>query len=152
LDSSDLEITIKHVGFGVSQILPIIVQGLIMPPGGTLVLEQPEIHLHPKIQSLLFDFLYSLILQGKNIIIETHSDHFITRMRRRVAEDDESALKDKIKLTFVEQGTTDLIFKSLTLDEYGILNIFPDDFIEMPELELEAIVKAQMKKRISKEP
>ena len=80
-NDADIETTIKHVGFGISQVLPIIVEGLLMDTDGTLILEQPEIHLHPKVQSLLFDFLYSLVIQGKNVIIETHSDHFITRMR-----------------------------------------------------------------------
>jgi len=88
------ETTIKHVGFGISQILPIIVEGLRMSNTGTLILEQPEIHLHPKLQSLLFDFLYSLTLSGKTIIIETHSDHLITRMRRRIAEEVENKMKE----------------------------------------------------------
>ncbi len=56
-----VESTIRHVGFGVSQILPIIVEGLRLTLGETLVLEQPENHLHPKVQSRLFDFLISLI-------------------------------------------------------------------------------------------
>jgi len=147
---SGVEISIKHVGFGISQILPIIVQGLLMNKGGTLILEQPEIHLHPKIQSWLFDFIHSLIIQDKNVIIETHSDHFITRMRRRVAEDENSILNNKIKLTFIEQGEGDLIFKSININELGTYNVFPEDFIESPEKELKALLNAQIKKRISK--
>jgi len=146
----DVETTIKHVGFGISQVLPIIVQGLLLKSGATLILEQPEIHLHPKVQSLLFDFLQSLILQGKNVIIETHSDHFITRMRRRIAEDEFSNLKDKINLTFIEQGAHDLLFRTIDLDDFGTLNYFPKDFIERPDIELNAIIKAQMKKRTLK--
>jgi len=87
-----IKTTIKHVGFGISQVLPIIVEGLLMGNNSTIILEQPEIHLHPKIQSLLFDFLYSLTLQGKKVIVETHSDHFITRMRRRVAENMDNSM------------------------------------------------------------
>lgn len=148
VNNEGVETTIKHVGFGISQVLPIIVQGLLLAEGGTLILEQPEIHLHPRIQSLLLDFLYSLIEQNKNIILETHSDHLITRMRRRVAEDDGSTLRDKIKLTFLEQESDGLAFKTLNLDEYGGLNYFPEEFIERPDIELKALLNAQMKKRI----
>lgn len=146
-NENGIETTIKHVGFGISQILPIITQGLLMHKGGTLVLEQPEIHLHPKIQSSLFDFLYSLVLQGKNIIVETHSDHLITRLRRRVAEDENSDLNKLINLSFVEKVKGELVFKSIKLDDFGVYNIFPEDFIENPEKELKALLNAQMRKR-----
>ncbi len=150
INEDNLETTLKHVGFGISQILPIIVQGLIMKKGETLILEQPEIHLHPKIQSYLFDFLYSLILQGKKFIVETHSDHFITRLRRRVAEDESSWLLDQINLAFIEKKNGKLDFREVKLDEFGVYNIFPDDFIENPEKELMALLNAQMRKRKSK--
>lgn len=150
-NSNNLETTIKHVGFGISQILPIVVQGLLMNKNDTLILEQPEIHLHPKIQSLLFDFLFSLIIQKKNVIIETHSDHFITRMRRRVAEDESSTLKDDINLTFIEQSNNDIVFRTLDLSDFGTIDYFPDDFIERPDIELKALMKAQMKKRLKKQ-
>lgn len=148
VNNYNIETTIKHVGFGVSQILPVVVQGLLLNSGDTLILEQPEIHLHPKIQSLLFDFLYSLIIQKKNVIMETHSDHFISRMRRRVAEDESSTLKNDINLTFIEQGKSDIVFRSLDLSDFGTIDYFPDDFIERPDIELKALVKAQMKKRL----
>lgn len=144
---SGLKTTIKHVGFGISQILPIVVEGLRMSKKGTLILEQPEIHLHPKLQSLLYDFLYGLTLQGKTIIVETHSNHFITRMRRRIAEDDSNEMDDKINLTFIESQNGKHLFRTLNLDDYGVLEYFPDDFIEQSNSELKAIVKAQMKKR-----
>jgi predicted ATPase len=147
---NDIESTIKHVGFGVSQVLPVIVQGLLTERGGTLILEQPEIHLHPKLQSGLFDFLHSLILQGKKIIIETHSDHFITRLRRRIAEDESSNLQNQIGLTFIEPRNGELTFTKIKLDDLGVYNVFPEDFIDSPEKELKAILSAQIKKRKSK--
>jgi predicted ATPase len=149
-NSNGNETTIKHVGFGISQILPIIVEGLRMSNTGTLILEQPEIHLHPKLQSLLFDFLYSLTLSGKTIIIETHSDHLINRMRRRIAEEVENRMKDQINLTFIESSGQDVIFKEIPLDDFGTSDYFPSDFIDKTDVELRAIVKAQMKKRLKK--
>jgi predicted ATPase len=145
-NENGIETTIKHVGFGISQILPIITQGLLMNTGETLILEQPEIHLHPKIQSSLFDFLYSLIFQGKNVIVETHSDHLITRLRRRIAEDENSNLNKLINLLFIEQVKGELVFNPIKLDDFGVYNIFPEDFIESPEIELKALLNAQFLK------
>lgn len=145
----NIETTIKHVGFGVSQVLPIIVEGLRFNNYETLILEQPEIHLHPKVQSSLFDFLYSLTLKRKKIIVETHSDHFITRMRRRVAEDKENKLLNEINFVFVEEAETGHIFRRLDLSKMGSLNYFPKDFVEQSSKEYKAIVKAQAIKRVS---
>ncbi|MDR1553960.1 MAG: AAA family ATPase [Prevotellaceae bacterium] len=140
----DVESTIKQVGFGISQVLPIVVEGLRMPRNGILILEQPEIHLHPKVQSMLFDFVYSLSLTGKKFVIETHSDHFITRMRRRIAEDD-NKLAEKINLVFVEQREAEHLFRKMELDDMGTFDFFPTDFVEQTE-DLDAIIIAQAKK------
>jgi predicted ATPase len=145
-----VESTIKHVGFGVSQVLPIIVEGLRLKEGETLILEQPEIHLHPLIQSQLTDFLISLVEQGKQVIIETHSDHLITRLRRRIAEDPKNLLDNKVLLTFVEVGLKDVLFKNISIDDFGVLELpYPKEFIASPDSELKAILKAQMKKRLN---
>ena len=145
-----IKTTIKHVGFGISQILPIVVEGLLMSNNSTLILEQPEIHLHPKIQSLLFDFLNSLTLQGKKIIIETHSDHFITRMRRRVAEDMQDVMAEKINLTFIETMKGKILFRSIDVDDLGTIEYFPENFIDQAGSELKAILNAQIKKQLRK--
>ena len=145
----DVESTVRQVGFGISQILPIIVEGLRMNKSGILVLEQPEIHLHPKVQSMLFDFIYSLSLTGKKFIIETHSDHFITRMRRRVAEDNNN-LAEKINFVFIEQKESEHLFHKMNLDDMGTFDYFPSDFLEQTE-DLDAIIMAQAKKAISKQ-
>lgn len=149
VNKAGIKTTIKHVGFGISQILPIIVEGLRIPIGSTLILEQPEIHLHPKIQSILFDFLNSLVYQGKSVLIETHSDHLITRMRRRIAEDESNTLINKINLTFIESLDSEILFRNIDLDDFGAIGYFPEDFIERPDIELKAILKAQMKKRMN---
>jgi predicted ATPase len=146
-NESGLTVSIKHVGFGISQILPIIVEGLRLLPGEFLILEQPEAQLHPKLQSQLFDFLYSLILQGKNVFLETHSDHLITRMRRRIAEDYKNEMSSKINLTFIESKNGALIFRRIDFDELGTMDIFPKDFMEQTNIELKAIIDAQMRKR-----
>ncbi|GHT24769.1 hypothetical protein FACS189430_10290 [Bacteroidia bacterium] len=145
----DVESTIRQVGFGISQVLPIIVEGLRMNKNGILILEQPEIHLHPKVQSMLFDFIYSMSLTGKKFVVETHSDHFITRMRRRVAESNDN-LVEKINMVFVEQTETEHLFHKLNLDDMGTFDYFPTDFVEQTE-DFGAIIIAQANKAKSKQ-
>lgn len=74
------------VGFGISQILPVIVQGLLMPPRSVYIVQQPELHLHPDAQADLADFFINLSLRGVTCIVETHSEYFLVRLRRRLAE------------------------------------------------------------------
>lgn len=80
------EVNFKDVGTGVSQILPVIIQGLVGHRRGILVLEQPELHLHPRAQATLADFLIALTARGARVIVESHSEHLLLRLRRRIAE------------------------------------------------------------------
>lgn len=149
----DVDASITHVGFGISQVLPIVVEGLRPSENKTFILEQPEIHLHPRVQSLLFDFLYSLTLNGKKILVETHSDHFILRMRRRIVEDTktEEQINSLFSLVFVEEETNDHIFKHLMVSDLGTLDYFPKNFLEQPDNDYRAIVKAQANKRLKQQ-
>ena len=74
------------VGFGISQVLPVLVQGFLVPRGGTYIVQQPELHLHPDAQAALADYFLYLAKQGINVIIETHSEYILLRVRRRLAE------------------------------------------------------------------
>lgn len=82
------EHNILDVGFGISQALPIIVNGVILPYETTLLLEQPEVHLHPRMQMSMADLLIAISMAHKNVIIETHSDHIINRVSRRMMENE----------------------------------------------------------------
>jgi hypothetical protein len=92
----DVPTSFLDVGFGVSQVLPLIVQGLKSPQQSWMVTEQPEIHLNPRLQAKLADFFVSLANDEKGVLIETHSEHFLLRLRSLVAEglisDDDVAL------------------------------------------------------------
>jgi predicted ATPase len=147
---NEVQSTIRHVGFGISQVLPIIVEGLLMRENQVLLVEQPEVHLHPKVQSGMADFFISLVHCGKKIIVETHSDHLITRVRRRIAEENEQNVAAGISLTFIESINSKLIFRNINIDDLGNLDYFPDDFIENQDIELSSIIKAQMKKQLAK--
>lgn len=79
---------ILDVGFGVSQALPIIVSCVTLPYKSSLLLEQPEVHLHPRMQMSMADILIASSMAHKNVIIETHSDHIINRVSRRMMENE----------------------------------------------------------------
>jgi len=145
-------VTIADVGFGVSQLLPIVLLGLRSTDESLLLFEQPEIHLHPNLQANLADFFLTLIRSGKRILVETHSDHFINRLRRRIAEDKTNTLKDKVNILFIhppENGKGAAI-KPLKVDPYGIIENWPPDFLPESANEAEAIFKAGLKKRRGK--
>jgi len=143
------QVTIADVGFGISQLLPVVLMGVRSEKSSLLLFEQPEIHLHPKLQANLADFFLRMALLGKRIIVETHSDHFINRLRRRIAEDPTDELKDKISILFVHpphdgQGAT---IEPLKIDRYGIIENWPPDFLPESADEAEAILTAGLEKR-----
>jgi hypothetical protein len=74
---------IVEIGFGISQVLPILTCGLLQTKGSLFVVDLPEAHLHPKPQSELADFFCSLALSGRNALVETHSEMFFHRLRTR---------------------------------------------------------------------
>lgn len=94
VDKESVSVSIRDVGFGVSQVLPIIVQSLLSR-NKTLLIEQPEIHLHPALQAELGDlFIQSALGEQRNtFILETHSEHLILRILRRIRETTEGELE-----------------------------------------------------------
>jgi hypothetical protein len=102
------------VGFGVSQVLPVLVQGFLVPRGGTYVVQQPELHLHPDAQAGLADFFIYLASQGVQSIVETHSEYLLLRLRRRLAE--------RIKLPKIGiQGEKDGHFREWNKDSVSVV-------------------------------
>lgn len=91
-NKDDIEVSIKDVGFGISQVLPIVIQVFDASNENTVIIEQPEIHLHSKAQAELGDLFIKAIKvkeeenSKKNLIIETHSENLLLRLRRRIAE------------------------------------------------------------------
>ena len=76
------------VGFGVSQVLPALVLLYYVPEGSTVLMEQPEIHLHPAVQSGLADVMLNVArVRNIQIVVESHSEHLMRRLQRRVAEE-----------------------------------------------------------------
>lgn len=121
-------VNIIGTGFGVSQIVPVIVQSHLMSRNSTLVLEQPEIHLHPKAQATLADLLIELANKGRMFIVETHSEHIVLRLQRRVAE--KKIKSDEVKIYYFDPSETGVTIRSIEIDSKGQLLDFPQGFME----------------------
>lgn len=140
-------VNIADVGFGVSQIFPIILEGLRMPVGNTLILEQPEIHLHPKLQMQIADYCIALALSEKKVIAETHSDHIVNRLVRRIVEDETGNLQKRIGIYFLKPSQDGAVFEEIVIDDsQGIVN-WPEDFFDQFASEQQKIMKAGLSKR-----
>ena len=126
----DEKVNISDVGFGVSQVVPIVIQGLLMDESESLILEQPEIHLHPKMQMKLADFILSLALHGKKVIIETHSEHIINRFVRRIVEDKSGKLNSLIGINFIKNTADGSICEAVNLSETKGIENWPEEFFD----------------------
>jgi predicted ATPase len=125
--SAATEVLLPDVGFGVSQILPVLVNCAILPEGSTLLLEQPEIHLHPFAQAALADVLIEAIKKQRlQIIVESHSEHLLRRIQRRIAR--EVIDPDDVALYFCEIENGSSAVKALDVDTYGNIKNWPKDF------------------------
>ncbi len=121
------EVRLTDVGFGVSQVLPVIILCYYVPEGSILILEQPEAHLHPKVQSELADVLIDVVKNRKlQIILESHSEHLLHRMTRRIAEGVISANDTALYSCQINDGTSEI--EQLKLDEYGNASNWPRNF------------------------
>ena len=143
------ESLITDVGFGVSQILPVIVLCFYVPEGSTVILEQPEIHLHPAVQANLADALIDAYRKrGVQIIVESHSEHFLRRLQRRIA--DETLSKDDVALYFCEANERGSTLKPLDIDIFGNVINWPPEFFGDPFAEIastqEAIIARQQRR------
>jgi predicted ATPase len=139
---------LTHVGVGVSQVLPILVMSLLADRDTTLIFEQPELHLHPKVQTRLADFLLSIALLGKQCLIETHSEYLIKRLRyRAAAESENNRVTNNLKVYFVEKTGSSSNFREVKVNEYGAILDWPEGFFDESQFESEAILRAAAAKQ-----
>ncbi len=144
------DVLITDVGFGVSQILPVLVLCYYVDEGSTILLEQPEIHLHPSVQMGLADVFID-VMKNRNIqvIIESHSEHLLTRLQRRLAE--KTLKKKDVALYFCATGSSGSELNSLELDLFGNIENWPKDFFGDRFGEIAAKQEAVLKHKINLE-
>ncbi len=146
-------VDLPDVGFGISQVLPVLVQCFYAPAGSIILMEQPEIHLHPSAQSALADVMIDVINSKENgldrniqLVIETHSEHFLRRLQRRIAED--AVSKEKVSAYFADITKMPAKLEPLDIDLFGNIQNWPEYFFgdEMGDITEQA--KAAMEKRM----
>ncbi|TXZ99593.1 AAA family ATPase [Vibrio cholerae] len=141
--SSGSDVSLADVGFGYSQVIPIILTGLLNKKENLMLVEQPEIHLHPSSAGNLADLFLGFAENDKRFIIETHSQEFINKLRLRVIQNPE--LKNKINIVFVEQdkGGSSRI-KQFEINEDGMFPEWPEGFLDESESLARKILEARL--------
>lgn len=142
------EVLITDVGFGVSQILPVLVLCFYVPKGSTIILEQPEIHLHPAVQATLADvFIDAWKKRDVQVLLESHSEHLLRRIQRRVAE--ASLSPDEVPLYFCSAKDDQSALDPLALDLFGTIENWPEDFFGDALGEVAATSRAALQRQRS---
>jgi len=141
------EFALKQLGTGVSQVLPILVMCLAAPVGSTIVIQEPEQGLHPKMQSRLADFFIAMALSGRQCIIETHSEYLIYMIRYRISQSllrNDESIQKAIRLLYAEKENGVAKFHEIKVNRYGELSDWPNGFFDerqkMSDMMLEGII------------
>lgn len=118
-----------HVGFGITQVFPIIVAALSAARGDILLIENPEVHLHPAGQALMGGFLADVARAGVQVILETHSDHVLNGVRRSVKAGRLTAEQTAIHFFKPRSGEETQVFSPI-LDGSGNIDHWPEGFFD----------------------
>lgn len=142
------QVKLTDVGFGVSQVLPVIVECFYVPARSIVFFEQPEIHLHPRVQSELADVFIDALRAREDgherqcqFIVESHSEHFLRRLQRLIAE--EKIPAEDTALYFVTSRGDGASVQPLEVDMFGNIHNWPDDFFGDDMGDLVARTEAQ---------
>lgn len=145
---AEQDVDLTAVGVGVSQVLPVLVLCLLSEPGSLVLIEQPELHLHPRLQSELADFLLLCARSGRQIVVESHSEHLVNRLRYRIAQDDTNATHELVRLVFAESEEGLTSYRPWEINPFGgLANEWPDGFLELTSKEAQELVRQSLVKR-----
>jgi len=149
-------VDLPDVGVGISQVLPVLVQCFYAPPGSVIIMEQPEIHLHPSAQSALADVMIGVInaredgvARNIQLIIETHSEHFLRRLQRRIAE--ETIPQEKVAAYVADAARLPVgmpaRLRELEIDPFGNIRNWPEHFFGDEMGDITGQAEAALKRR-----
>ena len=140
------EVALADMGYGLSQFLPVLVLCYYVPEGSALILEQPGMHLHPKVQSQLADLLIEVVTERNlQVLVESHSEHLLNRLQRRVAEEKIGA--DQTAVYFCQNDKGVSTIEHLEMDELGNIKNWPPNFFGDEMGDLFAMTEAQMERQ-----
>ena len=145
------KVTLADMGYGLSQFLPVLVLCYYAPKGSTLILEQPGIHLHPKAQSQLADLFIEVVTERKlQILVESHSEHLLTRLQRRIAE--KKIAQDDTALYFCRNNDGFSTIERLEVNEFGEIKNWPENFFGDVMGDMFAMTDVQAKRMAEQNP
>lgn len=120
---------IIDVGYGVSQALPVVIQSILAAEERLILIQQPEVHLHPKAQAALGSFFVDMVAEGgKQFVVETHSDYIVDRVRQEVAA--KKISPESVALLFFEKVGAETTIHNIALDELGNIVDAPPTYRE----------------------
>jgi len=130
-----------NIGFGISYVLPILVTGLIAKKGSFMIVENPEAHLHPSAQSKIGRFLAMVANSGVNVIVETHSDHFVNGIQ--IATALKEVDKDLVTINYFsqEEYNNQPNVESISINEKGELSSWPKGFFDQTQIDFAELFK-----------
>ncbi len=135
-------------GFGYSQVLPILARGLMVSPGGTLVVEQPELHLNPALQVRVAKFLTCMARAGKQVLIETHSEHIVNAIRVLAAEEEDEQITKLCRILFIDsQSEKRPTLHELSIQGDGTVPDWPKSFFGEAASLAGRLLRVQVKQR-----
>jgi predicted ATPase len=131
----------NNVGFGVSCVLPIVITLLLAMPGDIVLIENPEIHLHPRAQVQIARLCATAAAAGVQVIVESHSDHILNGIR--VAVHSSRIEADKVSILFfgTERQTVEASVHAITVDAQGRLSRWPEGFFDEEERLLDQLLQ-----------
>lgn len=130
---TDLAVLPTNMGFGVSYVLPIIVSCLLAKKGSLTIIENPEAHLHPGAQSKMGQFIAKMATTGLNIIVETHSDHFVNGIQLSIAKKETNNQDVVINFFDLDPETNNPKVQSIFLNEDAALSNWPKGFFDQTQ-------------------
>ena len=139
IETNEVE-NLADTGFGCSQVLPILVAGINCEPNSLLIIQQPEIHLHPNAQAALGTFIYTVAKKGVQIIVETHSEHLLLRLQSHVASGEMKADSLNVYYHDTDNIRRTKIIKRIPVGEDGLFiekwprGFFPERLAEAKRL------------------
>jgi predicted ATPase len=139
----DSKVNLADTGVGLSQVIPLLVQGTLAHRSSMIISQQPEIHLNPAQQSIVADFLIERAMNDVRILVETHSEHVLLRIRRRIAEGTLDA--SDVAIYYVEASNGGTRLRPVPVGDQGEIrrSDWPQGFFEDQLGEAFALAAAQ---------
>ncbi|MDW8300576.1 MAG: DUF3696 domain-containing protein, partial [Anaerolineae bacterium] len=143
------EVALADVGSGVAQVLPVVTLLFTAPEGMILLLEHPDLHLHPSAQAALADIMLEAAERRKlQLIVESHSEHLLTRLQRRIAEREPAfATPQNVRAYFCQPSPEGSRIQAVEVNEYGQILNYPPNFFGDLAGDLTAATRAGLRRR-----